>query len=190
MTDAPRRAGGSRRGAPPLRRALTAFLLGSVGLTGGCDDAVPEETPIIYQAADMADGTAVSLADLRGRAVLLASWATWCAPCRVELPKLQALYEAQPDEGLLIVAVNVDAPDAAQERIDAMIAEFGLTMPIWRDDGDRFTPTFRGFGVPMTVLVGHDGTIVETWYGTLRTSDPAVISSLEAAVSAAKQSSR
>lgn len=144
----------------------------------------------MYQAVETADGAAVSLADLRGRAVLLASWATWCVPCRAELPKLQALHEAQGDEGLLIVAVNVDAPDASQERIDAMTAEFGLTMPIWRDEGDRFTQTFRGFGVPMTVLVGYDGTIVDTWYGTLRTSDPAVISSLDAAVSAAKQSSQ
>jgi thiol-disulfide isomerase/thioredoxin len=89
-----------------------------------------------FTVSDM-DGDEVRLADYRGRVVLLNVWATWCLPCREEMPSMQRLYEALDDDGFEILAVSIDAPigqtDAAGRPggdLGAFAKEFGLTSSV------------------------------------------------------------
>ena len=127
------------------------------------------------------DGDTVSLAGERGRVVLLNVWATWCRPCREELPVLQALHEAHAPEGLEIIGVSVDA--AGDERkIREFLREFGITYRIWRDPGERVASTFFTIGVPATYLIGRDGMLLWRHLGPIRADDPRLMPLLRRAL--------
>lgn len=152
---------------------------------GGEKSAAKEKSKAVsFAATELASGESRSLSELRGSPVLLASWATWCAPCRVELPKLQKLHEVWEGKGLEVVAVNVDDAGVDPSKVDAMVQEFGLTMSLWRDPEGSFGAAFGPFGVPMSVLIGRDGQLVERWLGILRTSDPEFLDTLDEALAA------
>ncbi len=159
------------RGATLRRRSLSAISLGFL-LTGCAGNRSNSETAVSFESADWSSGEKVSLADFEGSPVLMSSWATWCEPCKEELPELQALYEDRSDDGLEIVAVNVNVSGPSEKKIQPMIDTYSLTMPIWRDADDDFTVTFDGLGVPMSVLVGRDGKVRQTWQGQIDPEDP------------------
>ena len=122
----------------------------------------PLATPIDLStlAFQDADGKAVSLADFAGRTVLLNLWATWCAPCREEMPALQALHAAMKDEPFDVVAVSIDAGDAKKPR--AFYEETNLTtLPFYHDGSMATFSTLKKAelapGLPTSVLIGPDG---------------------------------
>ena len=125
---------------------------------------------------------------MRGSAILMSSWATWCEPCKRELPELQKFYAERRADGLEVVAVNVNVEGPSESKIDPMISEFSLSMPIWRDADDDFTSTFDGLGVPMTVLIGADGTLLRTWQGEIDTSDRDFLDAVNSALREASTS--
>ena len=122
-------------------------------------------------AAESIDGKPVSLAGLRGSPVLLNVWATWCIPCRQELPDLQKLHEENAARGLVIVGVSVDV--AGQEAdVREFAREHGVTYPIWLDPQERVSSAFATVGVPTTVLIGPDGTLLWRHVGPVKADDP------------------
>ncbi|HEX5726197.1 MAG TPA: TlpA disulfide reductase family protein [Longimicrobiaceae bacterium] len=122
-------------------------------------------------AATTLDGDSVSLQGLRGRVVLLNVWATWCKPCREEIPDLQRLYLANRPRGFEVVGVSVDA--AGQEQaVREFVQELGVTYPVWLDPDERVSSTFATLGVPSTFLVGRDGTLLWKKLGPVRADDP------------------
>lgn len=167
--------GRRRRGVIVAAAALFAVLVGCsspdarAGSPSGA--AADRDDTVQYRAADALTGRPVDLTDLRGRPVLLSSWATWCAPCRTELPALERLHRDRGDDGLLVVTVNIDSADADEAAVRAMADELGLTMTQWRDEQDTFTTTFKGIAIPMSVLLDPDGRVVETWHGPLDPDD-------------------
>jgi peroxiredoxin len=126
------------------------------------------------------DGDTVSLASLRGRTVLLNVWATWCHPCREELPVLQQLHNEHADRGLTVVGVSIDAVGAGAA-IEEFASEYGVTYPLWHDPDNTVSTTFQGIGVPLSVLIGPDGVLRWKHLGPVRENDP----ELEAAIAAA-----
>ena len=100
-----------------------------------------------------------TLRDYRGDVVLLNIWATWCLPCREEMPSLQRLHEALGDDGLRIVAVSIDRDDDAAEKIRAFAAEYGLTFEILHDPTGEIQRRYQTTGVPETFVIGPDGEI-------------------------------
>ena len=120
------------------------------------------------------DGRRVRLADLRGRVVVVNFWATWCAPCRVETPSLQALHE----RGVTVVGVDMDDPaDDTAARVAAFAAEQHVTYPIVLGD-DAVARAYGGLALlPRTVVVGRDGTVVGTISGMATPSDLAALTS-------------
>ena len=100
------------------------------------------------------DGPAVSLAGLRGQPVLLNFWASWCAPCRIELPSLELLATRHEAEGLRVLAVNYRETDGTLRRF---IDESGLTLPVLRDrdGGAAMACGVRVF--PSSIAIGRDG---------------------------------
>lgn len=112
-------------------------------------------------------GDPVTLSDYEGKVVLLNIWATWCAPCREEMPSMQRLREAIADPDFEVVAVSVDA-DApgllgylGQRGGDVagFVREYGLTFDILRDPSGEIGEIYQTTGLPETFLIGRDGTI-------------------------------
>jgi len=99
-----------------------------------------------------------TLADYAGDVVLLNVWATWCGPCRVEMPSIQSLHEDYGSRGLKVVAVSVDVAGSA-EQIRAFTDSLGLTFEILHDPDGAIQRAYRTTGVPETVIIGRDGVI-------------------------------
>lgn len=172
MSGCRRIVAGPGRTAPARRRRVFAAVTVLVALWGAaCSSAPSAGEAIAYEAVEAATGAPVSLADLRGRPALLSSWTTWCVPCRVELPRMEKLYEARAADGLQVVVVNIDAPGTDEAAITAFADKLGLTMPRWRDPAGDFTTVFRGFALPMSVLVDASGEVVHTWHGPMNPAD-------------------
>jgi mono/diheme cytochrome c family protein len=134
-----------------------------------------------YSARALGREDTASLADLSGKVVLLNSWATWCAPCLVELPDFETLYRSDRDKGLEIIGVNIDEGEV-DEKVGRLVQKLGLTFPIWRDPRNRFAKRFRVLGVPETLLIGRDGMILRRWNGPMDPAEPDNRASIEQAL--------
>ena len=99
-----------------------------------------------------------TLADYRGQVVLLNVWATWCAPCRVEMPSIEELQRAMGPKGLRIVAVSIDQP-GQEQTIRDFVREYGLTFDVLHDGSGDINKRYQTTGVPETFVIGRDGTI-------------------------------
>jgi peroxiredoxin len=100
-------------------------------------------------------GESVSLADLRGKVVLLNFWATWCGPCRVEMPTLESRHQQYPEQ-FAVVGIDFDEP---KENVAAFVEEFGLTFPILLDPGGDVQNAYRIRGYPTSVFLDKDGLV-------------------------------
>jgi peroxiredoxin len=123
----------------------------------------------------------VSLESLRGKAVLLNVWATWCHPCRDEIPELQRVYERYRGRGLELVGVSVDAI-GDEEAITAFARRYGMTYPIWRDPDERVSATFLVVGVPATFLIDRSGVLRWKQTGPIGPSDTTLTAAIERAL--------
>ena len=103
----------------------------------------------------------LSSAALRGRVVLLNFWASWCAPCRSELPALDSLRRDLADSGFVFVAINEEEDTAAAR---AYMNELGFSFPVAFGRG-RLRPLFHYPGLPYTVLLDRGGRIAGRWIG-------------------------
>lgn len=100
----------------------------------------------------------VTLADYKGEVVLLNVWATWCLPCRVEMPSIEKLHEAYAPKGLKIVAVSIDDP-GTEKQIRDFIKSFGLTFQVLHDPKNVISDDYQIGGYPETFVIGRDGII-------------------------------
>jgi peroxiredoxin len=119
-----------------------------------------------------------TIEDYRGEIVLLNIWATWCLPCRTEMPSMQRLEERLGPKGLRIVAVTVDDP-GMEAKIQAFVDEYELTFEILHDAPGAIRRQYRTTGVPETFIIGRDGTIRRWIIGADDWSSDANIAFLE-----------
>jgi peroxiredoxin len=99
-----------------------------------------------------------TIADYKGQVVLLNVWATWCLPCRTEMPSIQALYDRFGSRGLKVVAVSIDNP-GTEEKIRQFRDQYGLTFEILHDASGLIKRDYQTTGVPETFVIGRDGII-------------------------------
>lgn len=104
----------------------------------------------------------VALEDLRGKVVFLNIWATWCEPCRDEMPSMEQLYQKLRGRPFEILAVSIDR-DAS--KVMPFRDEFSLTFPILLDPRSRITRLYRATGVPETFIIDAEGVIAERVIG-------------------------
>lgn len=129
-------------------------------------------TPVLagYPAPDFlvsdAAGAAVTLADYRGKVLLLNVWATWCGPCEEEMPAMQRLYERFSQDDFEIAAISIDASPGRSDALGnaggdpvAFARERGLTFPVLLDPSGEIQRVYRTTGVPESFLIGRDGII-------------------------------
>ena len=105
-----------------------------------------------------------TLADYRGQVVLLNIWATWCAPCREEIPSLEALYRDFGPRGFKIVAVSVDDANDAPKKIREFLAPYHVTYDVLHDSAGTIEKTYQSTGVPENFVIGADGVVRKKAY--------------------------
>jgi peroxiredoxin len=122
----------------------------------------PGEPAPNFQLRDM-NGQIVSLSDLRGKVVLLNFWATWCGPCRVEMPAMERLYRTYARKDFEILAVSTDAQGVAVTR--PFQQENQLTFPILHDADFRVGLSYGARTLPMTFMVDRQGIVRQHIFG-------------------------
>jgi cytochrome c biogenesis protein CcmG, thiol:disulfide interchange protein DsbE len=98
------------------------------------------------------------LSDYRGKVLMINVWATWCLPCRVEMPSIEALNKAYASKGLKIVAVSIDDP-GMDPAIRAFVKQYGLTFEVLHDPKNTIADLYDVTGYPETFILGKDGII-------------------------------
>jgi peroxiredoxin len=135
--------------------------------TSGAALTVPIE--VNYEAPELSlfaiDGREYSLDDYRGQVVLVNLWATWCPPCKAEMPTLKAYYEAHQADGFVTVAVNDGDP---QEAVKAFVKEYDLTFPVWLDPTYQATDyAFKTRNLPSSFVIDREGNVRLRWVGEI-----------------------
>jgi peroxiredoxin len=142
---------------------------------------IPGELPIAPEIGAVAPpfeltttaGDKVNLSTLRGSPILVNFWATWCEPCRVELPGMELVYRDYQAKGLHILAVNLgESSDTAKSWAD----EFGLTFDLLLDRNQQIAALYQLRGQPSTYVISPEGIITQIFYG------PASQDGLQAAI--------
>jgi thiol-disulfide isomerase/thioredoxin len=111
-----------------------------------------------FRAKELGGPKYKTLADYKGQVILLNIWATWCEPCREEIPSLERLQKAYGDKGLKIVAVSID-DYVPEDSIRRYANNFGVTFEILHDPTHAIERVFQTTGYPETFVVGPDGII-------------------------------
>jgi cytochrome c biogenesis protein CcmG/thiol:disulfide interchange protein DsbE len=145
-----------------------ALCLLAAACGGGTQGArTGEPAPPITATA--LDGTAIDLAQFRGRPVVVNFWASWCTPCREEFPLFQErLAELGPKDGLVMLGVLYkDQPDLAQQFLD----DFGAAWPTVPDDGGGIASAYRVVAPPQTYFIDKDGVLQGIQIGEVRAED-------------------
>jgi cytochrome c-type biogenesis protein len=137
--------------------------------------------PVPSYVATSLDGDSVSLAAQRGNVVLLNIWATWCHPCRTEIPELRAIHTRYRDRGLQLVGVSVDA-DGSDDAIRSFMRDYEMTFPVWRDPDERISTAFLAVGVPATFLIDKQGVLRWRRTGPIAPNDTSLTSAIERAI--------
>ncbi len=146
-------------------------FMARAGSSCGVSDMARQGAPLANFTLKDIDGKTVHLDDYQGQTVLINFWATWCPPCRAEMPALKAYYEAHQDEGFVILAVN------AQEglsQVRQFAYDYQLPFPVLLDET---ACAVSGYGVqsfPTSIVIGPDGVVRKIHIGML---DPATLES-------------
>jgi thiol-disulfide isomerase/thioredoxin len=139
----------------PFFRGDGTRVAGPAGMTGAV-------APVLDLRDDR--GEPVSIASYRGKIVVLNLWATWCPPCRAEMPDLSRLSGAYAHFGVVVVGVD---QGESPERAASFARSLRISYPIWIDDEQRYGRTFTALGLPTTVFIGRDGVVAQGFDGAL-----------------------
>ncbi|HEY3116188.1 MAG TPA: TlpA disulfide reductase family protein [Chloroflexota bacterium] len=148
------------------RLGKTAALLTCAVMFLACADSRPGGAGSIAPpySFETWDGQTLTQDDFVGRPVVLNFWATWCVPCRQEMPAFQRLYSQYRDQGVAVVGIAVqDDPVVARQ----FIGDLGITYPTGGDLRNQSFQRFRVLGLPTTLSIGKDGKIIRRWDGEL-----------------------
>ena len=142
---------------------------------------LPTPRPVPALAFVDRDGTAKSLADFKGRVVLLNIWATWCVPCRAEMPALDRLQAKLGGADFEVVALSIDRKGA--EVVKPFYAELGLkALGIYIDQSGNAAHTLETVGVPTTLLVDRDSRELGRWLGPAAWDEPGAVALIQRAI--------
>lgn len=142
---------------------VTSAMFGVVLLAAGCASTPggPQSTGSVpaFEATTI-DNRHFSMTDHLGKDVVLVSfWATWCEPCKAEMPTLQGLQEKYADQGFTVVSVSMDSPET-QSGVKPYIRRQGYTFPVMVDEDTAIAQALNPSGtVPFTVIIGRDGNV-------------------------------
>ena len=152
---------------------LAAFMLWpQAEVTPGVSSSgLPLTVPVEvdYEAPELTllsvDGEKQALEDFLGKVILVNLWATWCPPCKAEMPTLEAFYQTHKDQGFDVIAINDGDPT---EAVEAFVDEYGLTFPVWLDPQYIATEkAFKSLNLPSSFVIDRQGNIRLRWVGEI-----------------------
>lgn len=131
--------------------------------------------------AKMLDGSPFRLADRRSKVVLLNVWATWCGPCRYEIPDLQAMHDKYSPRGLEVIGVSIDDPGMEND-VRTFVQSQKMTYPVVLDPQGKIADLFEASVIPTSVLIDRTGTIVWMHRGIVTAGDRSLQKALQKAL--------
>lgn len=148
--------------------ALAALLVVAMAIRSASDPAAVERADLSFTLKDM-NGKDVALSDFAGKPLVVNLWATWCGPCRVEMPQLVELSEKYKARGVAIIGISIDD---SPEEIRAFAKQFGVPYPLLVGDGrDDVFSSMGYFGAqPMSIFIRADGIVSHRMVGVATTS--------------------
>lgn len=112
------------------------------------------------------DGETMKLSDYKGKKLILNFWATWCPPCKAEMPHMQKFYENNSDD-IEIIAVNLTNVDKGQEAINTFVEDYGLTFSIPLDEEGMIGMQYQAFTIPTSYVIDSNGIIQKKIVGPM-----------------------
>lgn len=153
-----------------VRRLLMLAMLVLIGFalfqTGGTDEGEAVEagqTAPDFELTTL-DGKSIRLSELRGKGVLINFWASWCKPCRDEMPAIQQVYDRYKDKGLEVLAVNIAETEVT---VDGFVRHLDLAFPILLDSNREVTRLYGIGSIPSSIFVSPDGKVVRKVSGQM-----------------------
>ncbi len=120
------------------------------------------QSPAPQLSLSNVNGAQDSLAAYRGKVILVNNWATWCPPCKIEMPELQAYYSVHASQGFTIVAIESGEP---QSEVMGFVKQQGLTFAVWLDPKGSALDAFNNWNLPSSYVIDREGTIRLSWTG-------------------------
>ena len=156
--------------------ATTATTATTAAQTADVGQAMPAYT------TDYLDGKKFDIAAERGNVVFLNLWATWCGPCRFEIPELQAMHQKYASRGFKVVGISLD--DTGVDGVKQFVSKHSMTYPIAYDPEGKIATIFQSSVLPTSVIVDRSGQIVWKKFGAVSTEDPSLKEALNKALDA------
>ncbi len=157
-----------------MNKALKIILLGVLALallTAGCSPTPTQGIKVGNLAPDFQlqnlNGNSVSLSDFRGKPVLLNFWASWCPPCRDEMPYLQQVYDEWSAKGLVLLAINIGESSST---VEEFMQSHNLSFPVLLDTKQDVDQKYNIYGIPTTFLIDKDGIIQDIKVGAFQST--------------------
>ncbi|WP_342663184.1 TlpA disulfide reductase family protein [Paenibacillus assamensis] len=113
------------------------------------------------------EGESIKLSDYRGKKVILNMWATWCPPCRVEMPDMQKIYDNYKDENVTILAVNMTQTEKNVDNIPTFLDEMGITFPVALDPKGEIALIYQSYMLPTSYVIDSNGIIQQKITGPM-----------------------
>ena len=113
------------------------------------------------------DGRKVKLSDYRGKKVILNFWATWCPPCRAEIPDMEKFYSSYKDKDIVILGVNLTKAEQDQTSVKSFIKEYRVTYPILLDKESLAAEMYQVSAIPTSYIIDPQGTIIQKIVGPM-----------------------
>lgn len=150
-----------------MNRFLGILLLSSLAVPAKDGPKIGEVAPS-FQGVTI-HGEKIELADFKGKVVLIDFWASWCGPCREEMPYLAELHHRYQNSGFEIIAVNIDEkPENAKKFINELSQN--IRFPIIKDPRQEIPPQFQFKGMPSTILLDKNG-VIRFWHTGFKESN-------------------
>jgi cytochrome c biogenesis protein CcmG/thiol:disulfide interchange protein DsbE len=141
------------------------FSMDNTGSSTAGEISAPQEGFVAPDfTLETTDQQTITLSELKGQAVLVNVWATWCPPCRAEMPAIEKLYLEYRDRGFIVLGLN-DTVQDKQEAIIPFIKEYNLTFPILLDELGEVSHTYQIRSLPTSFFINRDGTVNEVVVG-------------------------
>ncbi|KAA0895215.1 TlpA disulfide reductase family protein [Oryzomonas rubra] len=168
-----------------MKRFLCLVVLGAVVALTACTKKetaktqapLQENSPAPAITVNSLNGKPLNLSDLKGKVVVLNFWATWCPPCREEIPSMMKLNSAMAGKPFQMVAVSID--EGGQPAIESFFKTSGFSLPAYTDPDNRAAKAYGITGVPETFVIDKNGILLKKVIGPMAWDSPDVLSYLE-----------